>query len=67
MADTDDLEAQAERLEQAGDYRILRRVSVIGRSADHNTTAKRLGQIVDVEMTGQCPTNDTLNEVAISR
>ena len=34
MADPADLEQLAVRLEQSGDYRILRRVSVVTRYAD---------------------------------
>jgi DNA polymerase III subunit epsilon len=44
MADSADLEQLATRLEQSGDYRILRRVPVVTRYTDDDpATVKRLG------------------------
>jgi hypothetical protein len=52
MDDLADLESLAARLEQSGDYRVLRRVPVVTRYADDDpTTVKRLGLIVDIETT----------------
>ena len=57
MADTDDLEALAARLEDSGDYRILRRVPTVAQYAEPPTgTELRRGLIVDVETTGVDPT-----------
>ena len=65
MADHDDLEDLALRLEESGDYRVLRRVPVVERYADDDATTKRLGLIVDVETTGLDPTRDKIIELAI--
>jgi DNA polymerase III epsilon subunit-like protein len=64
MADLD-LEQLAARLEQSGDYRILRRVPVLMRYADDDpATIKRLGLIVDIETTGLDPAKDKIIELA---
>jgi DNA polymerase III subunit epsilon len=66
MAGTDDLEALAERLEQTGDYRILRRVPTIAQYAGPPNSIKlRRGLIVDVETTGLDPTRDKIIELAM--
>jgi DNA polymerase-3 subunit epsilon len=66
MADADDLEALAERLEQTGDYRILRRVPSVAHYAEPpDGTELRRGLIVDVETTGLDPTRDKIIELAI--
>lgn len=66
MADADDLEALAERLEQTGDYRILRRVpSVTHYAKPPDGTELRRGLIVDVETTGLDPVRDKIIELAI--
>jgi DNA polymerase III subunit epsilon len=66
MADPDDLEALAARLEQTGDYRILRRVPSVPRHAEPPTGIElRRGLIVDVETTGLDPVRDTIIELAI--
>jgi DNA polymerase III subunit epsilon len=66
MADPDDLEALAARLEQTGDYRILRRVPSVARYSEPPAgTELRRGLIVDVETTGLDPVRDTIIELAI--
>ncbi len=65
MADHDDLEDLALRLEESGDYRVLRRVPVVDGYADDDAATKRLGLIVDVETTGLDPTRDKIIELAI--
>ena len=66
MAVTDDLEALAERLEQTGDYRVLRRVPNVASYAEPPTGIElRRGLIVDVETTGLDPTRDKIIELAI--
>jgi DNA polymerase III subunit epsilon len=66
MADTDDLEALAERFEQTEDYRILRRVPSVAHYAEPpDGTELRRGLIVDVETTGLDPTRDKIIELAI--
>jgi len=65
MADPADLEQLATRLEQSGDYRILRRVPVVTRYADDDpATVKRLGLIVDNETTGLDLASDRIIELA---
>jgi DNA polymerase-3 subunit epsilon len=65
MDDVADLEPLAARLEQSGDYRVLRRVPVVTRDADDDpTTVKRLGLIVDIETTGLDPAGDRIIELA---
>jgi DNA polymerase-3 subunit epsilon len=65
MVDHADLEQLAFRLEQSGDYRILRRVPVVTRYADDDPAAvKRLGLIVDIETTGFDPASDRIIELA---
>jgi DNA polymerase-3 subunit epsilon len=65
MADPADLEQLAARLEQSGDYRILRRVPVLTRYADDDPTAiMRLGLIVDIETTGLDPARDKIIDLA---
>jgi DNA polymerase-3 subunit epsilon len=65
MANHDDLEGLAQRLEQSGDYRVLRRVPVVERYAEDDASARRLGLIVDVETTGLDPARDKIIELAI--
>ena len=66
MADTDEMEALAARLEQIGDYRILRRVPSVSCYAEPPTGIElRRGLIVDVETTGLDPTRDSIIELAI--
>jgi DNA polymerase III subunit epsilon len=65
MAELADLEELAARLEESGDYRILRRVPVLTRYADDDAAAiKRLGLIVDIETTGLDPAGDKIIELA---
>jgi DNA polymerase-3 subunit epsilon len=65
MADPADLEPPAARLEQSGEYRVLRRVPVLTRYAGDDPAAiKRLGLIVDIETTGLDPARDNIIELA---
>src|SRR5688572_1922322 len=65
MDDVADLEPLAVRLEQSGDYRVLRRIPEVSRYADDDpSTLKRLGLIVDIETTGLDPANDRIIELA---
>ena len=66
MADDDDLETLAARLEQTGDYRILRRVPAAAPYAEPAAaTELRRGLIVDVETTGLDPVRDKIIELAV--
>ena len=66
MADTGELEALAERLEQTNDYRILRRLPTAAHYAEPpDGTELRRGLIVDVETTGLDPARDKIIELAI--
>jgi len=65
MDDLADLESLAARLEQSGEFRVLRRVPVVSRYADDDRgTVKRLGLIVDIERTGLDPASDRIIELA---
>lgn len=65
MADTLELEQLAARLEESGDYRILRRIPEVDRYADDDGAPKRLGLIVDIETTGLDPDRDKIIELAV--
>ena len=66
MADTDDLEALAARLEQSENYRILRRVPTVAYYAEPATgTELHRDLIVEVETTGLDATPDKIIEVAM--
>jgi DNA polymerase III subunit epsilon len=66
MGDPADLEQLARQLEQASDYRVLRRVPEISRYAtEAPATAVCRSLIVDVETTDLDPMRDTIIELAI--
>jgi DNA polymerase III subunit epsilon len=66
MGDPADLEQLARQLEQASDYRVLRRVPEISRYAtEAPATAVCRSLIVDVETTGLDPMRDKIIELAI--
>ena len=55
MADHDDLEDLALRLEDSGGIPVLRRIPVVDRYADDDFPSKRLGLIIDVKTTASIP------------
>ncbi len=66
MGDPADLEQLARQLEQASDYRVLRRVPEVSRYAtEAPATAVRRGLIVDVETTGLDSARDKIIELAV--
>ena len=65
MDDLTDLESLAARLEQSGDYRVLRRVPEVTRYSDDDpATVKRFGLIVDIETAGLDAASDQIIELA---
>jgi DNA polymerase-3 subunit epsilon len=65
MHSNDELETIAARLEESGDYRVLRRLRERDLFRDDDGTQKRIGLILDAETTGLDPTRDEIIELAM--
>lgn len=65
---TDDLEALAERLAAAPDYRVLRRIKPVDRfHAPKGRDGLRVGAVLDIETTGLDREGDRIIELAVQR
>jgi DNA polymerase-3 subunit epsilon len=65
MHSNDELEAIAARLEESGDYRVIRRLKERDLFRADDGTQKRIGLILDSETTGLDPARDEIIELAM--